>query len=57
MEIKRKDGFYWVQYFSGNWTICEWSSNLWHHKGVSYRNSGFKKIDECQIIRKELIPN
>jgi hypothetical protein len=48
----RKDGFYWVQYESGNWTICEWKNDRWHHKGCAYLNSGFKKIDEKQIIRE-----
>ncbi len=47
----RKNGFYWVQYESGNWTICEWKNGQWHHKGAGYPNSGFKKIDERQIVR------
>jgi len=50
----RKNGFYWVQYESGNWTICEWSGGQWHHKGCAYPNTGFKKVDEKQIIRNEI---
>jgi len=49
---KREDGFYWVQYESGNWTICEWKYGMWHHKGASYRNDGFKTVDEKRIVRK-----
>jgi hypothetical protein len=49
----RKEGFYWVQYASGNWTVCEWDGRQWHHKGASYPNSAWKKIDERQIIRDE----
>lgn len=51
MNIKRGNGFYWVRYFSGNWTICEWKYDMWHHKGASYRNDGFKEVDE-RIIKR-----
>jgi hypothetical protein len=55
---KREEGFYWVQYHnSGNWTICEWKNDMWHHKGASYKDFGhngcFKNIDERKIVRKE----
>jgi len=49
--MKREKGFYWVRYFSGNWTICEWSAGSWRHKGGSYGNDGFKEIDERRIER------
>jgi len=49
--MKRKDGFYWVQYFSGKWTICEWKYNSWNHKGAAYRDNGFKEVDERRIER------
>ena len=49
----RKKGFYWVQYSSGNWTICEWCNGYWNHKGCAYMDSGFQKIDERQITRNE----
>jgi hypothetical protein len=51
---QREEGFYWVQYHNtGNWTICEWSSGLWHHKGGSYGEGCFKNVDERKIVRKE----
>ena len=50
-SMKREDGFYWVQYKSGNWTVCEWKYDMWHHKGASYRNDAFVKVDERRIER------
>jgi hypothetical protein len=55
--MKRKDGFYWVQFYPGVWTVSQYDSAMspfgkWRYGDNWYFADQFVRLGNTRIARK-----